>query len=196
MEPCPTCATRIALTREEKEAIEAEKKEKELWKKIQEKERREKIKQEALEAEKELQLERERIQKKKEKKKEWAKLEKERKKRAAEIRQRVVADIAREAEREKQWQAEHEDVKEQELTNESPHQVPEPQECSGDKIEDEDHTAAIEEQESVVATVENTEQPGEEVESVAEKTTQLQENDSSHDLPITEVAENETETLF
>ena len=204
MEPCPACTTKQALTLEEKEAVEAEKKEKELQEQLekekQEKEKREKIKREALEAEKELQLERERVQQEKEKKKKRAKLEKERKKRAAEIRQRVVADIAREAEREKQWQAEHEaDTKEQDLTNESPSQASDPQECSedaDDKIEDEDHTsaAAIEEQESETATTENTEQPGEEVESTADKI--IEENDSSHDLPTAEVAENETETLF
>ena len=121
MEPCPACEEKGATTVEEIEEKEAIERERELREQRQrekiEQEKRERIKREALEAERQAQLEREELQREKERKKEKARLAKERKKRAAEAKQKIVADIAKELEREKQWQAEH-DLEAEEETEE------------------------------------------------------------------------------
>lgn len=210
MEPCPICEKKQSLTIEEKEAIEAAKKEKALQKQLEkekrDQEKRERIMKEALEAEREKELEEERIQKEKAKKKERAKLEKERKKRAAEIREKVVADIAKELEREKQWQVDHEVEAEleqeppqdstspppirevtQDSTNPSPTlEAPQEHATAADFLtlqecpDNDEDSAALEESES--ATIENTV----ECKPTLEQTEPI----------TTELSENETETLF
>ena len=155
-----------------KKLLKHQKKEKALQKQLEkekrEKEKREQIMREALEAEREKQLEKERIRKEKEKKKERARLEKERRKRATEIRQKVVAEIAKELEREKQWQAEHEvddnhDSENLSVTVESPQVIQGGEEClqnDSDEVEDspeETECAAVEDspEETECAAVED-----------------------------------------
>ncbi len=221
MEPCPICEEKKSLTLEEKKAIEASKKEKALQKQLEkekrEKEKREQIMREALEAEREKQLEKERIRKEKEKKKERARLEKERRKRATEIRQKVVAEIAKELEREKQWQAEHEvddnhDSENLSVTVESPQVIQGGEEClqnDSDEVEDspeETECAAVEDspEETKCAAVEDSPE-GTKCALVDTETKETREpfrkdgdveSTLEQETVITELNYNETETLF